>query len=344
MPRGGATGSEAPRRAKATGGRRFGLGGPVTSALGFPRFQWRVPMSRISPVAASPILAAALCLFALPMAAETMKDMFPSYTDWVNPGMADKFGALEIHRGPQVMAAGEYTLQVGDGYYVLSGDDARWVLADLWQNLPDPDLQALIFQDGTSPLDDAWASTVYYYEDGHISDEEADQMDYQAIITARKAAEPELNRQRREAGLPELTTIGLTGTPGYDRASRSLTFSVLLQSANGSQTLNANAWVLSRHGYVNLNVLGLPEQAGDVNARMPQLIGMVSLADGNRYADYAPGVDAVAEGGLSGLLGGGAAQAGLVLVALTLLKKFGVVLAVPVIWLVKRLRGKSAGS
>jgi uncharacterized membrane-anchored protein len=240
-----------------------------------------------------------------------MKEMLPSHVDWIDPSMAERFGALEIHRGPQVMAAGDFTLAVGDGYYVLSGDDARWVLGDLWQNLPDPDLQALI---------------------------------YQAIIKGRKDAEPELNRQRREAGVPELTTIGLTGTPGYDRATRSLTFSVLLESAGGGQTLNANAWVLSRHGYVNLNVLGGPEQAADVAAKMPELIRMVSLAEGNRYADYAPGIDAVAEGGLSGLLGGGAAQAGLLLVALTLLKKFGVVLVLPVIWLVNRLRGNRAGS
>jgi uncharacterized membrane-anchored protein len=301
-------------------------------------------MFRIVRVRAAHCLAAALALLAPPLSAETMKEMFPSYTDWIDPGMADRFGALEIHRGPQVMAEGDYTLAVGDGYYVLSGEDARWVLSDLWQNLPDPDLQALIFQSGTSPLDSAWASTVYYYEDGHISDEEADKMDYQAIIQARKDAEPELNRQRREAGLPELTTIGLTGTPGYDRASRSLTFSVLLDSAAGGQTLNANAWVLSRHGYVNLNVLGAPEQAADVDAKMPELISMVSLAEGNRYQDYAPGVDAVAEGGLSGLLGGGAAQAGLLIVALTLLKKFGVLLALPVIWLVKRVRGKGAGT
>jgi uncharacterized membrane-anchored protein len=301
-------------------------------------------MFRLVPVQAAYCLAAVVALLAVPLSAETMQEMFPSYTDWIDPGMAARFGALEIHRGPQVMAGGDYTLAVGDGYYVLSGDDARWVLGDLWQNLPDPDLQALIFQNGTSPLDSAWAATVYYYENGHISDEEADKMNYQAIISARKEAEPELNRQRCEAGLPELTTVGLTGTPGYDRATRSLTFSVLLDAEGGPQTLNANAWVLSRHGYVNLNVLGAPEQAADVNAKMPELIGMVSLAEANRYEDYAPGVDAVAEGGLSGLLGGGAAQAGLLLVALTLLKKFGVLVAVPVIWLVNRLRGKRTGT
>lgn len=296
-------------------------------------------MFRRFPIFAAHCLAAALC--ALPLSAETMKDMFPSYTDWVDPGIAERFGALEIHRGPQVMAKGDYTLQVTDGYYLLSGDDARWVLGDLWQNLPDPDLQALIFQNGNSPLDNAWASTVYYYEDGHISDEEADTMDFGAIIEARKASDPEANKQRQAQGLPQLFTVGLTGTPGYDRTTRSLKFSVLLkQDGYDGEFLNANAWVLSRHGYVNLNVLGDPAQAAQIDAKLPELIGLVQLAEGNGYADYAPGVDAVAEGGLSALLGGGAGQVGIVIVLLALLKKFGVLIAVPVIWLVNRLRGK----
>jgi uncharacterized membrane-anchored protein len=170
-------------------------------------------------------------------------------------------------------------------------------------------------------------------------------MDYGAIIEARQAEEPELNRQRKASGLPELYTVGLTGTPGYDRATRSLKFSSLMRMGGSPQdTLNASAWVLSRHGFVYLNVLGFPSQAAEIDAKLPELIKIVSLAEGNRYADYVPGVDAVTEGGLSALLGGGAAQAGLLIVVLSLLKKFGFLLVVPAVWLFGKLRRKGAGS
>jgi uncharacterized membrane-anchored protein len=74
---------------------------------------------------------------------------------------------------------------------------------------------------------------------------------------------------------------------------------------------------------------------------MPRLVSLVRLNEGNRYEDFVPGADTIAEGGLSALLGGGATQAGLIVVALALLKKFGVLLLVPLIWVVNRLRGKA---
>ncbi len=291
------------------------------------------------------LLAAVLSLSALPGVAETMKDIFPSYADWLDPGFAERFGALEIHHGTQAMANGEYELRLGDGYYALTGDDARWVMETLWQNLPQPELQGLIFQTGTSPIDDSWASTVYYFENGHISDEEAATMDYEAIVQVMKDGDAEENRQRREAGLPEISTVGLAGTPGYDRGQRALKFSIILKyPAENQDILNANAWILSRHGFVNLNVLGSAGQAAEVDAKMPELIGLVTMGTGNRYEDFVPGVDTVAEGGLSGLLGGGASQVGLLFVALALLKKFGVLIVVPVVWLFNRLRGKRGQS
>jgi uncharacterized membrane-anchored protein len=281
-------------------------------------------------------------LIPAPLAAETMAEMFPAYVDWLEPGYQEPFGKLQIQRGKVEVPGGVYELNLGEDYYALTGADAAWVMGPLWQNLPDPAIGALIFQQGTTPIDDSWAVAVGYYPDGHISDEEADQMDYGAIIQTRKDNDPEANRQRREAGLPELTTVGLAGTPGYDKATRALHFSVLLNyPADGTQVLNANIWVLARHGFVLMNVLGRPDHAPDVDAAMPELISLVALKDGNRYEDFIPGVDMVAAGGLSALLGGGATQAGLLVLLLAFLKKGGfVLLALPFIWLKKLFTGK----
>jgi uncharacterized membrane-anchored protein len=285
------------------------------------------------------LLAAAFSVLPAALPAETMRDIFPDFGEWLDPTYHDGFGALEVHSGTQTLSDGIYDLNLGDRYYALLGNDARWVMETLWENLPDPSLQAMVFRKGTSPLDGSWSVAVFYFEDGHISDDEAGTMDYDAIIAARKDSEPELNRLRREQGIPELNTVGLVGKPGYDAATRALKFSVLLETPGADyRHLNANAWVLSRHGYVNLNVIGVAEDAASADAAMPELIGLVSFTPGNRYADYVPGVDAVAEGGLGGLLGAGGAQAGLLVLAIALLKKFGFLLAVPVIWLVNRMR------
>lgn len=270
-----------------------------------------------------------------PLSAETMAEMFPAYVDWLLPEYQGPFGKLEVQYGKVDVAGGVYDLNLGEDYYALTGPDAVWVFETLWQNLPDPSIGALVFKRGTTPIDDSWAVAVGYYPEGHISDEEADRMDYGAIIQARKDSDAENNRERLAAGLPELTTIGLAGTPGYEKAMRALHFSVLLNyPADGTQVLNANIWVLARHGFVMMNVLGTPSHAPEVDAAMPELIGLVSLREGNRYEDFIPGVDTVAAGGLSGLLGGGAAQAGLLVLILAFLKKGGfVLLALPFLWL-----------
>jgi uncharacterized membrane-anchored protein len=279
---------------------------------------------------------------AVPLAAETMADMFPGYVAWLDPSFHEPFGKMEVHRGSLSVPGGAYTLELGKDFYALTGPDAAWVNQTLWQNLPIPEIEALLFQTGTTPIDDSWAVMVTSNAFGHISDAEAAKMDYQAIVNDRIAVEPDFNRQRREAGLPELTTIGLAGTPGYDAASHALTFSVLLRSSGyDGEILNADAWVLSRHGFVQMTVLGDASHADAVDKAMPRLVSLVRLNEGNRYEDFVPGADTIAEGGLSALLGGGATQAGLIVVALALLKKFGVLLLVPLIWVVNRLRGKA---
>jgi len=276
-----------------------------------------------------------------PLFAETMAEMFPAYVDWLDPAYQAPFGRLEIRSGTVEVAGGVYDLTLGEDYYALTGDDAAWVLGTLWQNLPDPSIGALVFKRGTTPIDDSWAVAIGHYPDGHISDEEADKMDYAAIIEARKDSDGEANRQRQAAGLPGLVTVGLAGTPGYDKASRALHFSVLLKYVDdNTDVLNANVWVLSRHGFVLMNVLGTPEHVPEVEAALPELTGMIALKEGSRYEDFIPGVDTIAAGGLSGLLGGGAAQAGLLVLALAFLKKGGfVLLALPFFWL-KNLFGR----
>jgi uncharacterized membrane-anchored protein len=276
------------------------------------------------------------------LSAETMADMAPEFVESLDAGYQDLFGKLQVHRGVLAMPGGVYTLNLGENYYAMTGPDANWILETVWGNLPDLELGALIFQKGTTPLDEDWAVAVYNYADGHISDEEAGAMDFDGIIQSRKDSDADLNRQRREAGIGELTTIGLAGTPGYDRDLRALRFSVLLSTTGQmADILNANAWVLSRHGFALMNVLGTPDQAAAVDRAMPDLIKVVSFTDGNRYDDFVPGVDTVAEGGLSALLGGGMAQAGLIVLVLAFLKKGGILLlAVPFIWLKNKLFGK----
>ena len=83
--------------------------------------------------------------------------------------------------------------------------------------------------------------------------------------------------------------------------------------------------------------------SSEVNDSLPDVLKMVSFDNGKRYSDYLPGADKVAAVGVGGLIAGKVlAKTGFLVVALIALKKFGVVLLFPLIWLWRKIRGRVA--
>jgi uncharacterized membrane-anchored protein len=125
------------------------------------------------------------------------------------------------------------------------------------------------------------------------------------------------------------------------RTNKTLRYGTLFaEPGTSSQFLNAHAMVLGRYGHVDMTAICAPAQSAEVDAALPELVSMVQFTHGNRYAEYIPGVDAVSEGGLSALMGGGAASAGFLVLAMLFFKKGAFLLIVPAIWLKNKLFGK----
>jgi uncharacterized membrane-anchored protein len=73
--------------------------------------------------------------------------------------------------------------------------------------------------------------------------------------------------------------------------------------------------MLGRHGVLELNAIAGLNQLPEIDRQTPQILGMVDFKEGNRYADFDPKTDKVAEYGIAALVAGGAlavaAKAGL---------------------------------
>jgi uncharacterized membrane-anchored protein len=75
------------------------------------------------------------------------------------------------------------------------------------------------------------------------------------------------------------------------------------------------------------------DQLEQVKAAAPDVLKMVSFTEGNRYADFQPGLDTVAAVGIGGLIAGKvAAKTGLLVLLLAFLKKGFVLVLLPVAW------------
>lgn len=102
-------------------------------------------------------------------------------------------------------------------------------------------------------------------------------------------------------------------------------------------------WV-GRKGVLGVNFIASISQLDKVRATAPAVLAVLPMMDftpGNKYSDFDPSIDTVAKIGIGGLIAGKVlAKTGLIAVALILLKKFGILLLLPLLGL-KKLFTKS---
>lgn len=217
-------------------------------------------------------------------------------------------------------------LQVPAGYKFIQGDDAELVLTELWGN-PPSDVHnmplGMIIPDQMTPLmDSAYAINITYSEEGYVSDEDAEDIDYDELLADLKASTAEANIWRQENGYGSLELIGWASTPYYDQVSKKLHWAKELNFDNTPEnTLNYNIRILGRKGFLEMNVIGGMYVLDKVQSDIDQILASVSFEDGYKYSDFNPDLDKVAAVGIGGLI------AGKVLAKAGILTKAGIFLA-----------------
>ena len=222
--------------------------------------------------------------------------------------------ALDWRDGEVAVPDAQARLRLGEQFRFLPSADARTVLEQLWGNPPDDSVLGLVVPRGRGVLaDNGWAVVVTYSDDGHISDQDAAEIDYDDLLREMQEDTREENAARGEAGFEGVELIGWATPPRYDAATKKLYWAQELQfEKTEGRTLNYDIRVLGRHGYLSLNAVANKEDLQDVEAGMQQLLPMVEFDTGARYADYNPSTDKLAAYGLAALVGGGlAAKTGL---------------------------------
>ena len=265
---------------------------------------------------------------------------------------AEEFKAkLSFQHGDVALQNGLAELKLGDAFGYLDAAQARRVLVSAWGNPSESadGVLGMIFPSNSSPLDaNSWGVVITYEEDGYVSDEGAESIDYGKMLQEMKEDAASTNAQRRADGFPEAEIIGWAEPPHYDRANHKLYWAKELKFADSDEnTLNYNIRVLGRRGVLVLTAVGGMTQLPSIHSAMEQVLAAVEFKEGHRYADYIPGKDRAAEYGLAALVAGGiAAKAGLfkwVLGLVIALKKFIIVAVVAVVGFLRNLfRGKPA--
>lgn len=227
-------------------------------------------------------------------------------------GFADKtLHLLEIdaglnrQSGVQVVAGGLVQLNIPPEYAYLGPDDAEKVLV-AWGNPPGDGGEGMILPADVGPFtESSWAVLLHYEEDGHVSDDEAAEIDYDELLTDMKATVREESEVRTAAGYGALELLGWAEPPHYDAQARRLYWAKRLQFADSEgETLNYDVRLLGRRGVFSMSAIAAQAQLEQVRAGMPQILTFAEFTEGNRYTDFNPDIDQVAAYGIGALVAG----------------------------------------
>ena len=277
--------------------------------------------------------AALIALAALPASAQQLSDA----------EREAKMQALlaQAEPGPKTVDLGaQASLQLPAGMAFLPKKPAN-ELMELAGNSADPDRYGIIIPTGET---DDWMADLSYTDSGYIKDDDAKNWDVDALLKNIKEGTKEQNKQRAQQGIPPLEVGGWVEKPHYDASTQRLIYSVDAKTVgNATGSVNYNTYALGRYGYISLNFVTEMDAIERFKPTAQQLLAAIEYRAGQRYADFNPTTDKIAEYGIAALVGGLAAKKlGLLAVIAAFAVKFSKLLivgAVGVIYGVKKLFG-----
>lgn len=253
---------------------------------------------------------------------------------------------LTYQHGVVALPQGIATLKIPAGFRYLSPADAKRILEQAWGNAQGDGTLGMLFPSDVSPLDEqGWGVVITYEEDGHVSDEDADGIDYDQLMKDMQEGNAAANAERAKQGQAPVELLGWAARPYYDKVAKKLHWARELRFPDAPQaTLNYNIRILGRKGVLVLNAVANMSQLATIQTRMTEVLAFTNFNPGYGYADFDPDVDKTAAYGLAALVVGGvAAKAGLFAKLFAFLIAGKKIIAVVVVALIALMRKVLAG-
>lgn len=265
------------------------------------------------------------------------------YMAWAS----ELWNSLDRQHGEISIPAASASLTVPENFYFLNAEDAETVLVEMWGNPPDESTLGMLFPADLAPYDDeSWAVTLSYEEDGYVSDEDADSIDYDEMLSQMQQDVLDFNAERVEMGYEAIELVGWAEPPKYDSETHKLYWAKELHfDGYDTNTLNYNIRALGRRGVLVLNFIANMEQLPAIRENLDTVLAMAEFDTGSAYSDFDPDIDKVAAYGIGALVAGKVlAKTGFLAVALVFLKKFGIFIVIGLGALIKGLFSRKKGT
>lgn len=185
-----------------------------------------------------------------------------------------------------------------------------------------------------------------YNPTGYIRIDDWSDVDPDAMLKAIQANDESANAQRRAKGLAALHTRRWLERPTLHADTNTVSWIIEGGDDQNDRTINAVALKLGRYGFERIVWVTDPQNFNVGSNDLAAAIANHQFDHSYRYADYQPDKDRAAEYGVAGLVAGvlgvkvaKAVGAGAAIVAL---KKFGVLLVLPLVYAWRRIKARLA--
>jgi uncharacterized membrane-anchored protein len=214
------------------------------------------------------------------------------------------------------------TLRLSPAFRYLPPDDTARLLTQGWGNPKGDGTLGMLVPAELSPLAaGSFGVVITYEQEGHVSDQDADKIDYNDLLKQMQAQTASANEERRKRGYDPIEFVGWAEAPHYDGATHKLYWAKELAFGTGTEhTLNYDIRVLGRRGVLVLTAVSGMSQIETVKRDMQDVVAFTDFNPGHTYAEFDPKIDKAAAYGLAALVAGGiAAKSGLVAKLIALL-------------------------
>lgn len=203
-------------------------------------------------------------------------------------------------------ANGEATFTIPKGFKFLNDSSSWYVLEKLWGNQEDHMVLGMLFPESMGPSsDNAWAFVVTYDAMGYVKDDDAEDMDYDELLTELKKDVDTESQEREAANFESVELIGWASTPFYDKERKALHWAKELKfGSDSSHTLNYDIRLLGRKGVLSFNAVGKVSQINEIKPHINNIIAGAEFNEGFKYSDFDPDIDTVAAITIGGLVAG----------------------------------------
>lgn len=282
--------------------------------------------------------------FLMPFCVYSSSESELSEQDRYNLWAQELWSTIEQQTGEIKLPNAVATLQVPSDFYYVSPANAETILVDVWGNPPGQNTLGMLFPANVTAFDqNAWAVTINYEEDGYVSDEDADDIDYSELLLQMQEDTSISSNERVKQGYPPIELVGWASVPYYDNQTNKLYWAKEIKFGdNPTNTLNYNIRMLGRKGVLVLNFIAQIDQKPIIDAKLDSVLALANFDQGSQYSDFDPEIDDIAAYGLGALVAGKViAKTGLIAAAIIFLKKFGVFILIAIGAFLKRLLSRN---